>query len=150
MAAAERLIDCAWECLRRRARAGERRFEDLSSGEQFAEVEKGAAHMDEYGFKLTEPNLSFEAAFELQKEERIWKGKRHGPYKDFKEFVEALRADGLVFSRTKADRATWFKTGVSTEVEETTEKAVEALFTKIREDRLEGDRKRKAKKPAKN
>lgn len=83
--------------------------------------------------------LSLEDAFRLQSEERFWKGKRReGPYKRKRDFVAALRGQKLTWRRS--DKAP----------EETTEKAVEALFEVLGERRQAADSARKRRVKLKN
>jgi phenylalanyl-tRNA synthetase beta subunit len=90
----------------------------------------------------------------LQQEERVWKGKRQGPYKIPREFEKALREKGLIFDRLpEGTKEMMLKklyerpegTTTNEAVEETTQKAVMALFERIAERRREKDRTRKAK-----
>ena len=97
------------------------------------------------------PNLSLADAFQLQKQERYWKGKRReGAYKRARDFFAALRRENLTFTGLpKGTEETVKNSFEGTEgtieeaVEETTEKAVEALFKRIKERRLKKDTARK-------
>ena len=118
----------------------------------YAEAER----LDKYGFKLTGENLSLADAFALQ--ERLRKGKRPGPYKTPRNFEKALREKGLIFRRlpkgtkemlTKLDAdPEWTTTNAG--VEETTRKAVVALFKLKAEGRRDQDKERYKKRKAKN
>src|SRR4029077_19832975 len=115
-----------------------------------AQMYTEAEHVDKYGFNLTGENLSVADAFALQ--ERLRKGKRPGPYKTPRNFEKALREEGLIFRRlpegtkemlTKLDEdPKWTTTTTSEGVEETTRKAVVALFKLKAEGRRYQDKER--------
>ena len=146
--AAAALIECAREWL-------EREQERASPASERAQLEAEAKHADAIGVKITgnlSGNLSLADAFYLQKEERFWKGKRReGPYRRDRDFVAALRKEKRTFTglpkgteETPKNYATGEgKVRLKKAVEETTEKAVEALFESIRERRRKKDTERK-------
>jgi hypothetical protein len=143
--AAARLIECAREQL-------EREQERAIVANERAQIYADAERRDKYGFNLLGGNLSLADAFLLQKEERCWKGKRQGPYKTFREFVKALREEGLTAIPLPKGTEETFKDfvfgteGTNEAVEETTPQAVNALFERKAEQRRAKDRERKAKK----
>lgn len=146
--AAARLIQCAREWLP----MPDAEDEEPSLADEKAQLKALAKHADKYGFKPAGGKLSLADAFRLQSEERFWKGKRReGAYKSKAAFVAALRKEGLTLTGlpkgTEETAKNWVETGEVTfekeAVEETTEKAVEALFESIRERRLEKDTERK-------
>jgi hypothetical protein len=125
--AAARLIQCAREWLP----MPDAEDEEPSLADEKAQLKALAEHADKYGLKPTGGNLSLTDAFRLQREDRFWKRKRReGPYKRERDFVAALRTENLTWLRKNGQ-------------EETTEKAVEALFESIREGRLVKDKTRK-------
>jgi hypothetical protein len=126
--AAARLIKCAREHLA--IPGGD--DEKARLADEKAQLQVSAKHADKYGFKLTGGNLSFADGFVLQKDPRVSEGKRReGPYKTEASFVAALRREKL----------TWrARDGAP---EETTPKAVGALFEILRERQLEKDAARK-------
>ena len=148
--AAAKLIDCAREYLKPKE---ELAFEDMTAEEQFDVLQKRAEYDDAYG--SFRERISFDHAFELQKQDRFWKGKRQGAYKTLREFVKALREEGLTFTGfPKGTEETLKKklfertegTTTNEAVEETTAQAVMALFERIAKRRRAKDRARKAKK----
>jgi hypothetical protein len=117
---AARLFECAREKL-------ERGQEGAPLARERAQLEADAERRDKYGFKLKGPNLSLADAFQLQKQERYWKGKRReGAYKRARDFFAALRRENLTWETFDG-------------VEETTERALEELFERLREKRLAQD-----------
>ena len=147
--AAAKLIDCAREYLKPKE---ELAFEDMTAEERFDVLRKRAEHDDAYG--SFRERISLDHAFELQKQDRFWKGKRQGAYKIRREFVKALREEGLAFSGlpkgTEETLKNFFDgtegTTTNEAVEETTAQAVAALFERIAKRRRAKDKARKAKK----
>ena len=133
----------------------EREQEKASLADERAQLEADAERRDKYGFKLTGGNLSLEDAFLLQKDPRVRKGQ--APYKTLRKFVKALREEGLTRNRfpertkemigeaSRGPRGTTTNEGV----EETTPKAVKALFKLKAERRQEQDRERYKQKAQK-
>lgn len=129
IAAARRLLDCAERSLR------------ASDDVDDEALRIQAARADRLGLRpMAAGNLTMAEAFELQKEERFWRGKRReGAYKSETAFAEALRAAGLrtqPFPGEDGRPAEWM----------TSESAVQAFFDLHGKKRRGSDAARKASK----